>query len=422
VKPRCLWTSRGPGTPTPARGIRLPRSYWCAAANASIFRTPRDGPPHPHLAVRSHSFPIRLAGAVLALALAACDSPSDPPPALAVTAEGRLERGSTLALTATREGLAVPAGQVVWTVSPADAAEVQPGGTIRLLKAGNVTVQASYDGSTGSRQIEVEAPPAVVFDMSVNGNRDLYRVALDGGDFARLTQEGAEDRDGTVAQDRVVFVSFRAGNAELYSLPLAGGTATRLTNTTRSESSPALSPDGQRLAYAYDVSGVARIWTANGTGGNAAAATTDFGFDGSPETSPTWAPTGNRFAYVSTADGTADVWDLAVGQPPAVLAGGDSADVDPSWSADGTQVAFASTRQGDAAIFTVRLSGGGMTKLSTRAGTEAEPSWTADGRLVYVEFSTGSTRLVWIDPADPATIHEIPVQGATSPRRPAVVR
>lgn len=378
--------------------------------------------------MRPQSLPLRLAAALLVLAAAACESPSNPPPgAISITTEGRVERGSTVTLSATREGQAIPAGEIAWSVLPVDAAEVLPGGQLRLLIEGGLTVNAAYDGSTGSEELQVALPPTVVFDMTVSGNRDIYRVALDGGDFARLTQETSEDRDPTVAGNNVVFVSFRAGNAELYSLPLAGGAATRITTTTRSESAPALSPNGQRLAYGYDVSGVARIWTANANGTDAAAATTGLGFDGSPETSPTWAPTGNRFAFVSTADGTADVWALVPGQAPNVLAGGDSADVDPSWSADGQQVAFASTREGDAAIFTVRLSSGQMTKLSTRVGTEAEPAWTADGRLVYVEFTPASggsgaiTRLVWIDPADPATIHPIPVTGLT-PRRPASPR
>jgi TolB protein len=222
----------------------------------------------------------------------------------------------------------------------------------------------------------------------------------------------------------VVFASLRAGGGfgELYAMPLAGGAATRLTTTARAETAPALSADGQRLAYAYDVSGVYRIWTANANGTGAAAYTGSLGFSGSPETSPSWAPAGNRLAFVGTAQGQADIWDLASGGTARILAGGDPADVDPAWSPDGSVVAFASTREGDPAIFTVRLSDLQVTRLSTRTGSEAEPTWTADGRLVYVEFTSSTvTRLVWIDPADPGTVHVIPVTGG-APRRPSAVR
>lgn len=366
-----------------------------------------------------------LAAALALGVLSACggDSPVDPPPpaSLTLAAAGRLERGAILTLSATRQGQAIPAAQVSWSVTPADAVEALGGGQYRLKAAATLQVSASYDGSTGTLPVTVAPPPTVVFDMVVGGNRDLYRVALDGGDFARLTQDVAEDREPTVAAGNVVFVSFRAGNAELYSMPAAGGGATRLTNTTRAESAPALSPDGTKIAYAYDVSGVSRIWTANANGSGAAAFTAGLGFAGSPETGPSWAPTGTRLAFVTTSQGSADVWDLTAGGQPNVLAASDSAEVDPAWSADGQRVAFASTREGDAAIFTVNPADHAITRLSTRAGTEAEPTWTGDGRLVYVEFSPGSvTRMVWIDPAQPSVVNVIPLEG--NPRRPAAIR
>ena len=349
---------------------------------------------------------------------------TEPPPgALVISAAGRRERGSTLTLSVTRDGQAVNAATVTWTVVPAASGQVLPDGKVRLLATGAVEVRGSFDGSTGALPVTVATPPTVVFDMSVGGNRDLYSVALDGVGLVRLTDDPASDSDPSAAAGKVLFVSVRAGNPELYTVPLAGGAATRITNTAaRTESSPALSPDGTRIAYAYDVSGVARIWTANIDGSSGAAFTGNLGFAGSPETSPSWAPTGNRLTFVGTGQGTADIWDLTGGGTASILAGGDSADVDPAWNPDGTLVAFASTRDGDPAIFTVRVADKVITRLSSRVGAEAEPSWTADGRLVYVEFGAGSTtRLVWIDPADPSTVHEIPVTGG-SPRRPSVVR
>ncbi|HEX2081598.1 MAG TPA: hypothetical protein VHG08_28095 [Longimicrobium sp.] len=367
-----------------------------------------------------------VASSLLAAALlAACEGggPTPPPPgALVVTSAGRLERSSVVTLTATRDGQPVPAGEVSWTVTPGGAAEVLAGGQLRLLQAGDVEVRAAAGGRTGTLQLRVAAPPAVVFDMTVNGNRDLYRVALDGGDLTRLTTHTADDRDPSAGGGKVAFVSFRTGNPELWSVPLAGGTETRITTTGAAESAPALSADGQRLAYASDASGVAKVWTAQSTGAGGGPAAPGFGFDGSPETTPSWAPTGNRLAFVGTETGTADIYQLTLGGTPSLLAGGAFADVDPAWSPDGATVAFASTREGDAAIFLVRVSDGVITKLTTRAGAEAEATWTADGRLVYVEFGSGSeTRLVWIDPAAPATVNPIPVTGGF-PRRPSAAQ
>jgi Tol biopolymer transport system component len=364
--------------------------------------------------------------AAAAALLAGCDggggTTPPPPGALSLTSEGRLERSDVVTVTVKADGQTLAPGQVTLTVTPADAAQVVDGGTLRLLKTGEIQVRATSGDRSGTIKLTVAPPPSVVFDMASGGNRDIYRVALDGGDFMRLTTDVADERDASAGGGTVVFVTFRHGNGELYSVPLAGGTETRVTNSTRSESAPALSADGQRLAYATDPSGVAKLWTALSSGAGAAQAAPNFGFGGSPETSPSWAPTGNRLAFVGTATGTADIYQLTPGGEPQMVVGGPAAEVDPAWSPDDKWVAFASTREGDAAIFLVRLSDGTVTRLSSRAGVEAEPSWTKDGRLVYTEFTgTDQTRLVWIDPAAPQTVNPIPIEGGF-PRRPSVAQ
>ncbi|HEY0020617.1 MAG TPA: hypothetical protein VGC13_30235 [Longimicrobium sp.] len=377
--------------------------------------------PFPHIA------PVRTASTLLAaVLLAACgggDGPTDPPPpppTLSASAAGRMERGSELVLTATEDGQALAAGQVAWSVIPADAGSVT-GDRLRLLRAGQVQVRATHGERTSTLTLQVAVPPSVAFEMAVGGNRDVYRVALDGGDFVRLTSHASSDADVTAAAGSIVFVSYRAGNAELFSMPAGGGTETRITTSAQSETAPSLSPDGQRLAYATG-SGATKVWTAQASGAGAAQAAPGFGFAGSPETSPAWAPTGNRLAFVGAARGGADLYTLTPGGAPVLLAPHARPDIDPAWSPDGARIAFASTRDGDLGLYLVNVADGAVTRLSTRAGDEAEPTWTADGRLVYVEFeSTGATRLVWIDPAFPNSVYPIPVTGG-APRGPAALQ
>lgn len=374
----------------------------------------------------AHMMPLRTAATLLAaVLLAACggdgpvDPPPPPPPELVVSAAGRMERGSELVLSASQNGQSL-AGQVVWSVIPADAGSVT-GDRLRLLRAGEVQVRATHGERTKTLTLQVAVPPSVAFEMAVGGNRDIYRVALDGGDFVRLTSHTSSDADVTAAAGSIVFVSYRAGNAELYSMPAAGGAETRITTSAASETAPSLSADGQRLAYATGT-GATKVWTAQASGAGAAQAAPGFGFAGSPETSPAWAPTGNRLAFVGSARGGADLYTLTPGEQPALLAPHARPDIDPAWSPDGTRIAFASTRDGDLGLYLVNVADGAVTRLSTRAGDEAEPTWTADGRLVYVEFeSTGATRLVWIHPDFPAVVTPIPVTGG-APRGPAALQ
>jgi hypothetical protein len=345
------------------------------------------------------------------------------PPPLDVQVAGRLERGSTVTVTVRNRGVVMDVDSVQLTVLPQGAAELLGGGRARLLATGPVQITAEGATRTGSATVTVAAPPVIVFDMLRDGNRDVWRVALDGGDLVRLTDHAADDSGPTVAQGKVTFTSYRTGNGELFSVPLAGGAATRLTTTSAAETAVAARPDGLRLAYASDASGVHKLWVANADGTGRQAALSGFGYAGAIESSPSWAPSGNRLAFMSTAAGSADVWTVNLdGGAPTLLAGGTGAYVDPAWSPSGAHVAFSSTRDGSPAqIYLVEVATGTITRLTTRAGTDGEPTWTPDGRLVYVAFDGAQAQLRWLDPASPATTYAIPT-GTGTPRRPAGVR
>jgi TolB protein len=370
----------------------------------------------------------RLAGRALAacaalVLLAACsgggDGPTDLGTTLTITATGRLERGSTVTLAVTANGQPVAAGEYTLSVQPSDAAQLLGDNQVRLLKAGKLTVTASGTRKLGNADITVAAPPVVVFDRFGATNRDLWRVDLDGQNLTQLTTDTGEDQDPTVAQGKVVWLSFRAGNGELYGMPLAGGATTRLTNTALDESTPALSPDGARVAYALVVGGVTKVYTANADGSGAARATPpDFGVDGAIETAPSWAAA-SKLAFVATVNGSADVFQVTGTGAPALLAGGNAAEVEPAWSLDGTTLAFVSNRGGTTEIYLLNASSGAVTQLTSGAGTKSQPAWTPDGRVVYLETLAG-TRLRWVDPAQPADLHTIDT-GTGSVGHPAAV-
>jgi hypothetical protein len=272
--------------------------------------------------------------------------------------------------------------------------------------------------------VEADLMPLVVYDLAAAGNRDVWRVAMDGSDPVRLTTNAADDRNPTAAKGKVVFATFRNGRTDLYSVPLAGGAETRLTATSgANEGDPALSWDGTRLAYTSDASiGVAKVWTANANGTGAARATpASFGSDGEPEASPAWWPFGNRLALVGTDGGSADVYDLALGGGmPSLLRGGATAEVDPAWSPDGTRLVFTSNVTGSGDLYMLRLSDGRVTRLTSDPQTESYATWTPNGRIVYLAFlSGGVTQMRWLNPDVAGAARVIPVSGA--PSRPHAV-
>lgn len=342
---------------------------------------------------------------------------------------GRLERG--LRVHFGLSGNPAPGSEAIgaavsWSAEPAAAVEFfgdggADRGEARLLRAGAVTITARAGERVGRLTIEVAAPPTVVFESVRDGNRDIYRVALDGSELARLTSGQHDNRSPTVASGRVVFVSYRTGNGELYTVPLAGGAEVRLTHTTAHEADPALSPDGRRLAYTSADTGVPKLWTAAHDAGGAARATTGFGYAGALEAAPSWAPDGGRLVFVSTTRGTADLFllTLATGSVTPLLAT-DAPEVEPAWSPDGKWIAFTFARAGATGIYRMRLGTGEVEQLTDPSETATSPAWLSDGRIAYIASVDGAPRLRWLDPADPATTHEVPLGEGTVGRVSAV--
>ncbi|MEP7346008.1 MAG: hypothetical protein ABI877_12105 [Gemmatimonadaceae bacterium] len=344
---------------------------------------------------------------------------------------GRAERGMTLQLgVQDGKGVALARGAIVSVaVSPSDAAAALGDSALLLQRAGTLTVSATLsNGSVSTAVAVVAAPPRVVFDGVSGNNRDIYSVSLDGGELTKLTTSAGTDVTPTSAGGLVMFTSYRNGNAEIYSILLDGSGEHRLTNTRSNETVPALSPDARSVAYATDALGVTKVLIASRdvTGASRLWATS-FGTPATIETSPAWNPTSDHLIFVATA-GPAGLTSLFTapavsGASPALVAGsGSNSEFEPSWSPDGGRVAYSASAGGRTQIFVRDLNTRTVTQLTFGDENRGQPTWLADGRLVFVTFtSLTSARMAWLDPAAGSIGHEIPIAGVST-QHPSAVR
>jgi TolB protein len=287
----------------------------------------------------------------------------------------------------------VQPGLASFTVSGTFAEGILQG---KVVKGAEVVLSKNYSGSprlaahqfvddiaqtlTGHKGI---ATSTMAFVSNRSGRKEIYLADYDGSNVRQLTHDNALSVSPALTPNgrRIAYTGYQAGYADIYVVDLGTGARVRLVKFPGTNSGARFSPDGNLLACTVSKDGNPELYVV-GTGGGARRLTHTCG----AESSPAWSPDAAEIIYSCDETGAPQLYRISSsGGGGRLVPTGFGYCTEPSWSPDGQRLAFNVRSGGGFSIAVMDLNGGGA-----RVVAQGEnPVWGADSR--HVIYSTGGT-------------------------------
>src|SRR5207248_1981572 len=129
----------------------------------------------------------------------------------------------------------------------------------------------------------------------------------------------------------------------IYTMNADGSNQVNLTKNPANDSTPVWSPDGTRIAFESDRSGLQNIYVMNADGSNVVKITKNDGGIDFRVFDPAWSPDGKKLVYVGSLMGEVSSLQIVNADASGVstrLEPLSTEVADPEWSPDGTRIAF----------------------------------------------------------------------------------
>src|SRR5213594_2597290 len=203
-----------------------------------------------------------------------------------------------------------PASNLTWSSDNPQIASVGEDGTVAGAGYGHARVTATAPGGkTAAADVYVVGEIVVASSRAGQGKFQLYSAERSNlAQRSKLTPptDTASANDPAFSADgsRIAFVTQRDGNPEIYVMNADGTGVTRVTNDPQVDGRPTFTADGQSIVFhSSRPAGKQEIWAVNLDGTGLTQLTRD-----SINFSPAVSPDGQTIAYVSVRDKNYDIW------------------------------------------------------------------------------------------------------------------
>jgi TolB protein len=193
-----------------------------------------------------------------------------------------------------------------------------------------------------------------------------------------------------VLGSRIAFAQ-AGGGREIASVGMDGGEAKVLTRMNSESLLPAYSPTGREVAFTSFLLGGAHLWIVSADGGRARAISKRSGMN----SGAVWYPDGVSIAVTLSHEGNPEIYKIRASNGDTLqrLTNANASDLSPSLSGDGGQIAFVSDRGGSPQIYVMGAGGGGGKRLTFQGNQNTTPKFNPKADKPLIAFTGRDERL-----------------------------
>jgi TolB protein len=238
-------------------------------------------------------------------------------------------------------------------------------------------VHAFADDFTKALSREPICQTKLAFKAETGKASEVYVSDFDGHNSQAVTGDGSIVAAPCWVPKHLAlyYTSYKLNHADIFHHDLSTGTRRVYARFGGSNMSPAVSPDGSKVAMILSKDGWTDLYVCNadGTGLNRLTKSPQ------DESSPCWSPDGQWICYASKENErrALSIISAAGGQPRRLTTTGAGSPTEPDWSPDGKWIAF-TVQWGEFQIYVVPAAGGKAIPLV--AGED--PSWSPNSRTL----------------------------------------
>ncbi len=218
-------------------------------------------------------------------------------------------------------------------------------------------------------------------------NGEIWVADFDGFGSTQVTKDNAFVTSPTWVPHKTAlyYTSYKMGNPSIFHHDLLTGARTAFARYGGSSLSPAVSPDGSRVAMILSKDGWPDLYVGSTSGGEVKRLTRSR----EDESGPCWSPDGKWICFAAKVNERRSLCKISAegGEIQRIPTSGVLNPTEPDWSPDGKWIVF-TAMMGGFEICVVPASGGQVTQLV--AGED--PSWGPNSRTVVFTRRQGSSR------------------------------